>query len=198
MNASGTETIKIISGGDDGWTWNTESFDSAGNTLTVGNKETGGPIPAQLSANAFLLFESVNIPRGSTITAATITMTSDSNLAGTTVTLKIHCNDADNATAPTNEAEHDGKARTMAFASWSPGGWTSDTEYTTPDIASAVQEVISRNGWNRGNNLLVLIDDDGSNDDKYREIKSYDQTSVNCAEITITYKKFVPSVIVIT
>jgi hypothetical protein len=82
-----------------------------------------------------------------------------------TVNVNIYFHDEDDATAPTSEADGEGRSLTSAVAwnsipSWTDGEKGSDT--TSPDISSILQDVIDRAGWNSGQAVCVQLIDNGS------------------------------------
>lgn len=165
---------------DDGFSLVGDQFITENANIAIGNVDS--------TLNCFLRFTNITIPRGSHINTAAATFTSTSNLANITIRTNIACNDDDNATAPTDLATHAAKARTTAQTTWDfATAWTTDTEYTTPDFAAAVQEVLDRGGWASGNAIMILIDDDGSDADTLREPYDYTDTPAKSTKLTITY-----------
>ena len=138
--------------------------------------------------NGFARFTNITVPKGSVINAAKLTFVAQTSVSVATCKVKIFCNAADNATAPTSNTTHNGKVRSTAFVSWTVPGQTSGSSYDTPDIKSVVQEIIDRAGWNSGNALMVLIDDDGSSSGAYRLERSYDGFPATAALLTIDYQ----------
>ncbi|MCH9698895.1 MAG: integrin alpha [Gammaproteobacteria bacterium] len=118
-------------------------------------------------------FNSVNIPQGSTITAAYIQFQADETDSVTT-NLLIEGEATDHAQAYASFIGNiSSRNRTQAAIAWTPPPWTSIGEagpnQQTPDIASIIQEVIDRPGWLSGNALGVVVTGNGQ-----RTAESYD------------------------
>jgi len=115
-----------------------------------------------------LRFQNLDIPNGAMITNAYVEFVGSETNSGT-VTLRIRCEDSDNASpflsTPLNIGN---RSKTSADTFWSPGAWTAGSTYQTDNFASSVQEVVKRTGWSTGNTIAVLItrsSGDGSGDD---------------------------------
>lgn len=130
-------------------------------------------------------FQNVNIPAGATISSATLRLHSwGPDTASFTVNVYGH--DIDNSSAFSATANNvSGRTRTTAAVNWA----TSSTTYTdgqnidSPNIASVIQEVVDRGGWNSGNALsLILTPVSGA---KYAY--SYYGSATNAPELILTY-----------
>ncbi len=174
-----TFTKRIAAGGDDWHTINGTGFDSTGINADWGN--FGGNW-----IDGGFRFTNVTIPQRATIFDAKLTFESNSDRSGT-IASQIHCVDADNAAAPTSQAEHAALSRTAAYSSWATPNWSDGASYDSPDFASAVQEVINRGGWSSGNALTVLMDDAGSGTNIWRIASTYNDTPSTAALLTVTY-----------
>lgn len=128
-------------------------------------------------------FRSVGIPQGATVNSAFLNVTSQAS-SSNTIDVDIKAEDADTGTAlSTTLYQLD---RTTASVEWNPAaGWTVDNEYESPDISSVIQEVIDRPGWASGNNLTVIIDQDLTNIQSYRNV--YHLNGGSPATLTVTY-----------
>ena len=175
------ETERIATGNDDGWVRDTPSFDNTGARIIIG----------LLSDDIFgnwHRFQLSDVPQGANIIAAKLTVKAYATDAqDNNMKVKIHCEAADNPTAPTSVSNFNSRVRTTAFTEWNnPEAWTINSFYDTPDFASSVQEVISRGGWALNNYLQVLMDDNGSTFEE-REWWSYNGTTTECALLTVEY-----------
>ncbi len=113
-----------------------------------------------------LRFQKVKIPQGQNITAARIDFTAAAAGTGTpTFTIKVQ--DADTAAAfdatdTDNISSRTFDATTVTWNGASPTNpmttWTTDTVYSTPDLADMIEEVSNRSGWCGGNDLVFMID----------------------------------------
>ena len=108
-----------------------------------------------------LRFTSVNVPPGAVITAASVQFTADEVGTGTS-SLTIRAEAADNApafVAATNNLSS--RALTGTAAAWSVPDWptvgAAGAAQRTSDLASVVQEVLSRPGWAGGNAVVLLV-----------------------------------------
>ena len=108
-----------------------------------------------------LRFAAVNIPAGATITNAYVQFQVDE--ASTVATnLTIQGQAADNAATFTTSSDNvSSRPRTSAQASWSPPAWNTVGEagpdQRTTNIATVIQEVVSRPGWVSGNALALIV-----------------------------------------
>ena len=139
-----------------------------------------------------LRFTTIPIP-ASTIDSASIIFTCDGSVSGTTVRTRIRGEDVDDA--PTFSDQTDWDARfpggvTAAQTTWdSVGAWILDTEYTSPDIASVIQEIVDRGGWASGQDIVIFWDDfeDRSDVGAYRRAYAYDSDTAKAAKFNASY-----------
>ena len=105
-------------------------------------------------------FLNITIPKGSTITAAYITLTCRAAASLTVVNSKIKGEAADNPVTFSTLADYQGRAKTTAVVSWDAiPAWTKDTDYNSPEIKTIIQEIIDRANWSSGNALVIFWDD---------------------------------------
>lgn len=168
--------LQVGASGDDGWDRGT-SFTNNDNAQAMGDF-------FGVTEN-FQRFTNVTVPVGATITAASLVFNSRDDSGGTGFHVKIRGVAADNPSAPTNHAGFTGLSLTTAGVDWDNPTFTGDV--TSPDIASVIQEIVSRPGWASGNALIVVIKDDGSGSGSYRNGNSYDQGSSVAPKLDITY-----------
>jgi len=64
--------------------------------------------------------------------------------------------------------------------------WSADTWYTSPDIASVIQEVINRGDWSDGSSLAIIYST-RLRESGYRNISSFDRGSDCAPKLEITY-----------
>ena len=109
-----------------------------------------------------ILYSSINIPIGATITNAYIQFQVDEDDTGNPISLTIRGEATDNAVlfAP-NPNEVSSRNTTTNSVNWVPNDWTTVGEIgpdqQTPDLSAIVQEIIDRPGWNPGQNLAFFI-----------------------------------------
>jgi hypothetical protein len=108
-----------------------------------------------------LRFNGVDIPPGSTVTSATIQFQTDETHSGaTSLTIQGEATD-DALTFSGTNGDISSRARTTSTVPWSPAPWTTKglagPDQLTPDIATVIQEIVSRSGWASGNSLAIII-----------------------------------------
>ncbi len=111
--------------------------------------------------DSWVRFPNVTIPGGATIVVAYMTVESkDSDNDGVGVKTNIYAEDADDAIAPTDRTEHQADVRTTSFTVWDDEDFVVDTPTDSPSIVNVIQEIVDRGGWNSGQALMILWDDD--------------------------------------
>jgi len=133
-----------------------------------------------------LRFQNMSIPRGAVITSAYLELTGDeANSAD--ITLRIRCEDADNAAPFSNSPFNIGsRSKTSADIFWSPGAWVVGQTYQSDNFAASIQEVTDRAGWNPGNAIAILIT--RSVGDDVRAAVSYDNDPSAAAVLHVEYQ----------
>jgi hypothetical protein len=130
-------------------------------------------------------FNGATIPRGATITNAYIQFQADESHSGATY-LTIQGQDIGNAPIFTSSSGNiSSRARTTASVSWNPAPWSTGqagAAQQTPDIASVVQEIVSRTDWFEGNSLVIIITGTGE-----RAAESYNGTSSGAPLLHVEY-----------
>ncbi len=102
-------------------------------------------------------FNNLSIPQGATIRSAYIQFTAKDASSGT-VNLTISGESTDTASSfSTTNSSLSTRAKTTATVNWSPGSWSGETLYNSPDLTSVVQEIVNRAGWSRGNEMAFYI-----------------------------------------
>ena len=141
--ASTDDAEEALSGSVDPWNSDLELVDDAG-IQTVGMR-----------------FNNVSIPKNAAITSAYVQFKVDETSSVAT-TLIIQGQAADNAaTFLTSAFNISSRPRTAAAVSWSPAAWTAvgaaGTAQRTVNLASVIQEIVSRPGWLNGSSLVIII-----------------------------------------
>jgi len=140
--------------------------------------------------HCFIFFESVPIPPGSIVTSCKIRLNQTYGpQSGVPVLAKIYFNAADNAVAPTTPDEYFALSRTTGLdwdiqEAWPNGSWHESVE-----LKDILQEVIDRPGWASGNNITLLIEDDGSVAGKYRTPAS-ESNETDIPELVVTWEAY--------
>lgn len=119
-----------------------------------------------------LRFPALDIPRGARLRDAWLQFQADGSTASATA-LVIHAEANDDAPTFTR-TRRDLSNRTLGAVSvsWSPPDWTSGAQgeaQRTPSLVGVLQEVVDREGWAPGNDLVLIIAGDG-----LRRAESYD------------------------
>jgi hypothetical protein len=133
-----------------------------------------------------LRFGSIQIPRGASIVSAHIQFQADA-ASSIPTSLLIQGEAADSAaTFTTTKFNLSSRTRTSASVNWNPPSWptvgAAGPDQRTPDIASIVQQIVDRPGWNPGNSLAILITGSGT-----REVESYEGKAAAAALLHVEY-----------
>ena len=129
-----------------------------------------------------LRFNNVQIPQGSAITNAYISFVADESDSEVT-SLSIQAEDVDDSQPLLAQDQNlSSRATTDASVIWAPNPWSTNDEIDTPNIATVVQEVISRDGWSSGNNLALILNGTGK-----RVAESYNGSANEAALLHIEY-----------
>lgn len=109
-----------------------------------------------------LRFRSLPIPKGAVVTKADILFTARSSDSGTT-NLTIHGESSGDA-ASFSSSDYDVSNRTLTSqsAAWSPGAWSTEGQYATPDLKDVVQEIVSHADWSSGNDIAFVLSGSGT------------------------------------
>jgi hypothetical protein len=154
----------------------------ASGDLDLGLDAAVGGVP-QIVGIRFL---NVTIPQGAAITNAWVqfkTNTVDSSASS----LVIQGQAADNPTTFTTSANNlSARPQTASSSNWAPPPWTVQGEtgpgQRTTNIASVIQEVVSRPGWVSGNALVLIITGTG-----HREAEAYNGDPAGAALLHVEY-----------
>lgn len=131
--------------------------------------------------NPGFTFTSVNVPQGSTVTSATLTLnclgTGSGGGAG-----KIYGQASDTAAVFTNSARPSQMSKTSASVNTGTISTTGSKAFT---VTAIVQEVVNRAGWvaNNNMNLAILLNAGGG----YTTFEDYQNTGTSPASLSITY-----------
>ncbi len=131
-------------------------------------------------------FTGVAIPQGTSISDAHVQFQVDETPSGPT-SLTIHGEATDDAvTFGAADSDISNRDTTDAAVSWTPEPWPNRGEagvdQRTPNIASIIQEIVSRGGWASGNALAIIITGTGE-----RVAESYDGESSAAPLLHVNY-----------
>jgi hypothetical protein len=181
-----TTTLQVGASANDGYWGDKGNFLNNDPTLYIGN------FVGYENRNLFFRVTGVTVPKNATISAAKIQYRANAAGTSTSCNTRIHLNAADNATAPTSNADAESKATTTAYIDWTIGTWASGTWYDSPDIKTAVQEIVNRSGWASGNAMMILHKNNGSSSSSYRVASAYDNASIYAPKLVIEYTEGSP------
>lgn len=178
------QLIRLVSASNEDGYW-AGGWSSNSSTVGIGKNFLGGTVYSGWR------FNNITIPQGVTVTSAYLRITADETKSDN-ILFKIYGIDEDDTANMSSDPV--GRAKTSASVNWQINGQVAGTEYTSPDIASVIQEIINRGGWVSGNDLGLITDDNGTANDKIGRFESYDGSSTLCAELEINYIAGSPSV----
>lgn len=147
-----------------------------------------------------LRFQSIAVPQGAEISKAYLVLTCEVTTSGTTVNTCISAQDVDDAPPFSDVTNFDAKwgMQTTEVVGWDDiPAWTADRQYASPNIKSVVQEVVDREGWRSGNDIIIFwedFDDRSTHDGACRRAAySYDTNKAKAPKLYIEYKSYVYS-----
>ena len=137
-------------------------------------------------------FLNITIPAWATIDTAQLIITAQSSQSGTTVKSRIRAEANINPATFSTLANFDARTWTTALTNWdSIAAWTAETEYTSPNFKTSIQEVINLANWASGNPVVVLWDDfelrGTQSANIYRNGYAYNSSTSKAAKLVITY-----------
>jgi hypothetical protein len=151
--SAATQTFTVAGTTDDAYAW------GAGIQNPTYNYERCGYVAGYATpyyAGAFR-FAGVTIPQGATITHAYLRVQAYYSGTGSSVFSLV-------GEADDNPYSYDylpyisDRPLTAAAVTWSvASAWAEDAYYTSPDIASVIQEIVNRGGWSSGNALAIQV-----------------------------------------
>lgn len=135
-------------------------------------------------------FTNVAIPQGAIINSAYLEFTTDETDSGSinVVIFGENVNTADDFSDSDDDISD--RARTAASADWNPSSWNSENElHQTPDISPIIKEIVDRDGWSSGNDLVIMIEPgSGCTDSSCQRIaESHDGDSGEAPLLVIDY-----------
>jgi len=183
INANMDDCIRYWDGSS--WVWQPYStYHTVGHQTATATKHGLG-----------LRFANIPILKNSNITNANMIITSRANTTNNIVRSRISGEATNNADAFKNLSDFETRYgnRTKATANWdSIEAWTTDTEYTSPNIKSIIQEIISDSNWISGNALVIFWEDfegrsDTTSENVDRRSYSYDVNPTKSIRLVISW-----------
>lgn len=177
-----TTLSTVVGSADDGQINNAASpvFNNTFNYITAG----------RISGNyysAYCRFDDLRIPNGATIVSARAIFQSTANRTGNNANFNLHFCAEDDAVSPTDVDTFNNKSLTTGVAWNTVEGWEINANYATPDLKVALQEVINRSGWDSGQAVCLMINNNNSTSGAYRQAKSHDGYPDNTAILEVEY-----------
>lgn len=129
-------------------------------------------------------FKDVAIPQGTTISSGSITVNSY-NSQSSSGSVDIYADDVDNSAAiSSSDDDISDRSLTSAKTTWSYSSWGYDVDYTSSDIAAVLQEIVNRSGWQSGNDITIIIEE---NSGSQRKVTCRDYDSDKAPSLTVSF-----------
>lgn len=178
-------TIKVVASTDDCCV----GYDSAYFSATAAGFSAGYSSSSYKDWGSAARFLALNIPAGSTIDSAVLVLTARRDRAKVTVNTRIRCQKTGTPATFSDSADFDARSWTTAFVNWDAiAAWTTNTEYTSPDFKTCVQEVADLGAIT---DLVVLWDDFEKRSTQVTETErvgqSYNGSSAKAPQLVITF-----------
>jgi hypothetical protein len=173
---------------DDCYDVDDENFSLTSDRFNAGNHS--GANTDYLSAARF---QSVAIPGDATIDTAYLTLRCSTEWTGTECFTKLSGQDSDNAAAFVDRTDYDARPRTTAQVDWDISTvWSVDSDYNSDEIKTIIQEIIDRDGWSSGNDLVIFWENDASaaGANNLRRAYSYDGSATYAPKLHVEYTPF--------
>jgi len=110
--------------------------------------------------DAFCRFD-ISIPRGATIISAVPIFICKQNCSGS-YNLNLYFAALDDPSAPTSASVANALPVTSTINWTGSTAWAANSSYQGPDLSSILQEVVDREGFERGNHALLIIKENNS------------------------------------
>lgn len=190
------DPIPVSDGGDDGVIKNGNTLSSSWDWLVLGDNE------GDIYTSSYMRFTGVAIPAGATIDTANIVVVSSAGQydGGTTPSGSLKGRKLANCpqiTTITNYNDTTTYPRTTANVTWWPTAvnWGTNTNRTSPELKTVVQEIVDLGGWASGNAIQIewhYINNGwyGSADEytgDYRYFYAYEHATYNPPVLNVEY-----------
>ncbi len=151
--------------------------------LRMGN--SGGEVP--YSADLFVRFPAVTIPKDSTIETAYVRFVARDYGTVEPCNVNCHFNDVDDAIAPTTGEEAIALALTSPVPWDSIPYWEKGLPYSSPELKTIFQAIVNRAGWVSGNAAQIVFKNNASAGAARRQPSAFDYLGgAEKAELHIT------------
>lgn len=127
-----------------------------------GYQSTGSELTFRSTSNAYIgmRFRNIAVPKDATISNAYLVFTAYQNGSGT-ASFKISAADQDDPSSFSSYSRYllRNKPKT-ASVTWSNiPNWEKNASYQSPQLNSLVQQIVNRDGWEPGNELMLIVSD---------------------------------------
>lgn len=183
-----TLTLQVAAGADDCLRRLSDgTFLSTYSNFTVGRSDA--TFYGYSSAARFL---NVNVPQGSTINSAYLTLYSVAPRSTSGVKSRLRAEATDNSATFSDKANFDARTWSTAYVNWDNiSTWNTSNSYNSPEIKTIIQEVINRSGWSSGNAISIFWDDlenrSTGGDNLLREAAAYETSTSNAPKLVIDF-----------
>jgi hypothetical protein len=133
-----------------------------------------------------LRFTDVSIPRGATITSAYLQFYSAQS-QWILLNLQLSAEAADNSLPFASNSRPSQRPLTSILNHSSDVGWDANTWYNFNEMASVVQQVVNRSGWQSGNSLSIILKGIGTGTWGRKFVYGFEGSAGFAARLVITY-----------
>ncbi|MEP4101781.1 PilC/PilY family type IV pilus protein [Paraglaciecola sp.] len=128
-----------------------------------GYESTGTELTFKSSSNAYaaVRFNNVALPQGATISNAYLEFTAYQTSSSTTASFNISGADEDDPSSFKSYSRYllKNKSKTAPVAWTNISKWTKNYSYQSPSVSSIVETIVSRSGWESGNDMVFIFSD---------------------------------------
>lgn len=172
---------RIINNADDAYLDNANTF-TDNNSIEFGNNGSG-------ACNAFVYFDSVFIPKASTIVSAYLRVMAANTYTTTNCNIRMYGGSGGYFAAPTTSATYNSTTMTTAYKDWmNIQPFTVDKTYLSPDISSIIQEIINQSTWSEGHPIAIFLKNHpstASSSSARRSAYTVNSSSSKCARLIV-------------
>ena len=146
-----------------------------------------------------LRFLSVNVPQGATITSANVSfraLATNATESGMTFWGQLATNPTTfvaSTSSTYNISSTTTRPRTTTTTAWTVPGWTSGTDYPSPDLSPIVQEIVNQSGW-VANNAMVIVGQASVNQNKTAASRDSTNGTTLAPLLTVCYELTTPNI----
>jgi len=150
-------------------------YDAFGGGNSWGFAYLGGEQPTWGDCDAAMRFRSIAIPKNTTMNLARLVY--DYDTVGSAPTgawkFRVYGIAEDNAADFESGSNPFGRSRTTAYVEINDSGPPTSGGSKTINVASIVNEIVSRSGWSSGNAIAFVLVDNGSDNDVWAKLDAY-------------------------